>query len=88
MLAKLEEVRDDGILLSEMSELGPRPTMFCPWDSLKRYSQWMPWLGMPHERRLRAKHRKSTTNSTSSERNLRRRSRPSRRSGTGPLPAG
>jgi hypothetical protein len=52
IVAKLEEVRDDGILLSEMSELGPGPTMFYPGDSLKQYSQWMPWLGMPRERRL------------------------------------
>ena len=36
MVATLDEVRDDGVVLSEMSELGPGPTMFCPWDSLRR----------------------------------------------------
>jgi hypothetical protein len=50
IVARLDEVRDDGVVLSELSELGPGPTMFCPWDSLKRYSEWMPWLGPLHER--------------------------------------
>jgi hypothetical protein len=47
--AALEEVRDDGIVLSDIGELGPGPTMFCPWDSLKRYSEWVPWLRPPGE---------------------------------------
>ena len=36
IVATLEEVRDDGVVLSEVGELGPRPTIFCPWDSLHR----------------------------------------------------
>ena len=39
-----EGVRDDGIVLLEIGELGPGPTMFRPWDSPKRYSEWLPWL--------------------------------------------
>jgi hypothetical protein len=35
IVATLEEVRHDGVVLSEMRELGPGPTMFCPWDSLR-----------------------------------------------------
>jgi hypothetical protein len=42
--ATLEGVRDDGIVLLEIGELGPGPTMFRPWDSPKRYSGWLPWL--------------------------------------------
>ena len=45
LFAKLDEVRDDGVVLSEVSELGPGPTLFCPWDSLRRYGEWLPWLG-------------------------------------------
>lgn len=45
LFAKLDEVRDDGVVLSEISELGPGPTLFCPWDSLRRYGEWLPWLG-------------------------------------------
>ena len=30
MVATLDEVRDDGVILSEIGELGPGPTMFCP----------------------------------------------------------
>ena len=44
LIGTLDEVRDDGIVLSEIGELGPGPTMFRPWDSLKRYSKWLPWL--------------------------------------------
>jgi hypothetical protein len=49
IVATLEEVRDDGVVLLGISELGPGPTMFRPWDSLKRYSEWVPWLRPPHE---------------------------------------
>jgi hypothetical protein len=49
ILATLDEVRDDGIVLSEKDELGPGPTLFCPWDSLKRVRDRPPWLRMPHE---------------------------------------
>ena len=34
LVATLAEVREDGVVLSEVGELGP--TMFCPWESLHR----------------------------------------------------
>jgi hypothetical protein len=49
IVATLDEVRDDGIVLSEIGELGPGPTLFCPWDTLKRVRDRPPWLRMPHE---------------------------------------
>lgn len=49
IVATLEEARDDGIVLSEVGELGPGPTMFCPWDSLARVRERPPWLAPPHE---------------------------------------
>ena len=49
IIGTLDELHEDGIVLSEVGELGPGPTMFCPWDSLKRYDEWLPWLGPPHE---------------------------------------
>jgi hypothetical protein len=49
IIATLDEVRGDGILLSEIGELGPGPTLCCPWDSLKRVRDRPPWLRMPHE---------------------------------------
>jgi hypothetical protein len=49
IVAMLDEVRDDGVVLSEIGELGPGPTMFCPWDSLRRIRDRPPWLRMPHE---------------------------------------
>jgi hypothetical protein len=49
IVATLDEVRDDGIVLSEIGELGPGPTLFCPWDSLKRVRDRPPWLRPPHE---------------------------------------
>lgn len=49
IIATLDEVREDGILLSEIGELGPGPTMFCPWDSLRRVCERPSWLMMPHE---------------------------------------
>lgn len=52
MIATLEEVRDDGIVLSEIGELGPGPTLFCPWDSLRQVRDRPPWLRMPHEEPL------------------------------------
>ena len=45
----LEEVRDCGFVLSEIGELGPGPTLFCPWDTLKRVRERPPWLRPPHE---------------------------------------
>src|SRR3712207_5878420 len=49
IIGTLDEVRDDGIVLSEMGELGPGPTLFCPWDSLRRVRERPPWLRPPHE---------------------------------------
>ncbi len=49
IIGTLVEVRDDGIVLSEMGELGPGPTLFCPWDSLRLVRERPPWLRPPHE---------------------------------------
>ena len=49
IVATLDEVRDDGVVLSEVGELGPGPTLFCPWDSLHRVRNRPPWLAPPHE---------------------------------------
>jgi len=49
IVATLDEVRDDGVVLSEVGELGPGPTMFCPWNSLHRVRDRPPWLAPPHE---------------------------------------
>jgi hypothetical protein len=50
VVATLEEVRDDGIVLSEIGELLPGPTMFCPWDSLRRVRDRPPFFMLPHEK--------------------------------------
>jgi hypothetical protein len=49
IVATLEEVRDDGIVLSEISEFGPGPKIFCPWDSLNRIRGRPYWMWMSHE---------------------------------------
>ncbi len=49
MVATLDEVRDDGIVLSEVDELGPGPTIYCPWDSLRRLQDRQPFFMPPHE---------------------------------------
>ncbi len=49
IVATLEALRDDGIVLSEVGELGPGPTVFCPWGSLHRIRERPPWLPPPHE---------------------------------------
>jgi hypothetical protein len=49
MVATLDEVRDDGVTLSEIGELGPGPTLFCPWEYLHRIRDRPPWLAPPHE---------------------------------------
>lgn len=49
IIGTLDEVRDDGVVLSEIGELGPGPTMFCPWDSLRRVRERPWWLRAPHE---------------------------------------
>jgi hypothetical protein len=48
MVATLGEVRDDGIVLSEIDEFGPGPTMYCPWDSLRRLWDRPPFFMPPH----------------------------------------
>lgn len=35
LLATLDRVRDDGVVISEIEELGSGPTLFVPWDSLR-----------------------------------------------------
>jgi hypothetical protein len=50
IVATLDEVRRDGVELSEISELGPGPTMFCPWDSLRRLRDRPPFFMPPHEK--------------------------------------
>lgn len=49
IVGTLDEVRDHGIVLSEVGELGPGPTMFCPWESLRRIRERPWWLRPPHE---------------------------------------
>ena len=49
IIGTLDEVRDDGIVLSELGELGPGPAMFCPWESLRRVRERPWWLRPPHE---------------------------------------
>ncbi len=49
IVATLEEVRDGGVMLSEVGELGPGPIIFCPWDSLHWVRDRSPWLAPPHE---------------------------------------
>lgn len=49
MVATLAEVREDGVVLSEVGELGPGPTMFCPWESLHKVRERPSWLRPPHE---------------------------------------
>jgi hypothetical protein len=49
LVATLAEVREDGVVLSEVGELGPGPTVFCPWESLHRVRERPPWLRLPHE---------------------------------------
>ena len=49
IVATLEEVRDGGVMLPEVGELGPGTTIFCPWDSLPRVRDRPPWLAPPNE---------------------------------------
>ncbi len=48
LVATLDEVRDEGIVLSEVSELGSGPILFCPWGSLRRVRGRLPWFVPPH----------------------------------------
>ena len=47
VLATLHEVRRDGIVLSEIVDLVPGPTLFCPWDSFRRVRDRPPWFVPP-----------------------------------------
>ena len=47
--ATLEETREDGILLTDIGELGPGPTIFCPWESLRTVRDRWTWPRPPHE---------------------------------------
>ena len=49
LVATLDEEREDGIVLSEIGELGQGPTLFCPWECLHRVRDRPPWLAPPHE---------------------------------------
>lgn len=49
ILATLDEVRDDGVSLSRIGELGPGPTMFCPWDSIRQIRPKSALDRMPHD---------------------------------------
>ena len=51
MVATLAEVRGDGVVLSEVGELGSGPRMFCPWESLHQVGERPSWLRPPHEER-------------------------------------
>lgn len=52
IVATLDEVRDDGIVLSKIGELGSGPTLFCPWGTLHRVRDRPPWFAPPHEAML------------------------------------
>ena len=49
LVATLDEARENGIVLSEIGDLGQGPTLFCPWESLHRVRDRPPWLAPPHE---------------------------------------
>jgi hypothetical protein len=49
VLATLDEIRDDGVSLSRIGELGPGPTMFCPWDSIRQVRPRSELDRMPHD---------------------------------------
>ena len=49
LVATLDEAREDGIVLSEIGELGQGLTLFCPWESLHRVRDRPSWLAPPHE---------------------------------------
>lgn len=48
IVATFDEVRHEGVMLSEISELGPRPTMFCPWGSMNHGSRARTRRSEPH----------------------------------------
>lgn len=49
ILATLDEIRDDGVSLSRIGELGPGPIMFCPWDSVREVRPQSAFNRMPHD---------------------------------------
>ena len=49
LVATLQEVREDGVVLSEVGELGPGPLIICPWESIRRLRERPPWLAPPGE---------------------------------------
>lgn len=40
--ATLDEVREGGIRISHIGDIGQGPTMFCPWDSVRNVRSQMP----------------------------------------------
>jgi hypothetical protein len=56
IMATLDEVRDDGIVLREVGELGPGPTVYCPWEALHRVRRRPSWLAPPHEEPVSEEH--------------------------------
>lgn len=56
IVATLKEARGDGVILSEVIDIGPGPTMFCPWDAFRwdpgRPSWFEPPLDGPEDREL------------------------------------
>ena len=50
VIATLDGIRADGVSLSRIGELGPGPTMFCPWDSIRQVRPQSELDRMPHER--------------------------------------
>ncbi len=49
IIATLDGVRADGIVLREVGELGPGPTVFSPWKALHRVRRRPSWLHPPQE---------------------------------------
>jgi hypothetical protein len=47
IVATLKEVRDDGVILSEVVDIGPGPTIFCPWETFRRDHDLPPWFEPP-----------------------------------------
>lgn len=49
IFATLDEVRDDGIVLSQISDLVPGPTLLCPWESFQQAHDRPSWFMPPRE---------------------------------------
>lgn len=50
VIATLDGIRADGVSLSRIGELGPGPTVFCPWGSIRQVRPGSGSDRMPHER--------------------------------------